>query len=73
MTGVIDSQAGLALRLVARFAQRIGAAPRVLVSGGDAEALAARLQAGGLAVTIAHNLVLAGLALRARSPGNADR
>jgi type III pantothenate kinase len=73
MTGVIDSQAGLSLRLVARFAQRIGAAPRVLVSGGDAEALAARLQAGGLAVTIAHNLVLAGLALRARSPGNADR
>lgn len=73
MTGVIDSQAGLAIRIVARFAQRIGAAPSVLISGGDAEPLAERLRGGGLAVTIAHNLVLAGLALRASTPGTTDR
>jgi len=66
-TGVAEAQAGLALRVIGRFAQRLGAAPAVIVSGGDADALAVRLQADGVALTIEHNLVLAGLALRART------
>lgn len=68
-TGVIDAQAGLAGAVVQRFARRLGHAPAVLVSGGDAEPVAARLQAGGMPAVIEHNLVLAGLALRARPPG----
>jgi type III pantothenate kinase len=67
-TGVADSQAGLALRLIRRFAQRLGREPAVLVSGGDAGQLAERLRHGGVAPVIEHNLVLSGLALRARPP-----
>lgn len=67
-TGVADSQAGLALRLIGRFAQRLGREPAVLVSGGDAVLLAERLRHGGVAPAIEHNLVLSGLALRARPP-----
>lgn len=65
-TGVIDAQAGLVGRMVQRLARRIGVLPGVVVSGGDAEPLAQRLNAEGIAVSIAHNLVLAGLGLRAR-------
>jgi type III pantothenate kinase len=64
-TGAADAHTGLVLRFVERLAQRAGRAPRLLVSGGDAEALAARLRAAGAAPSIEHNLVLAGLALRA--------
>jgi type III pantothenate kinase len=64
-TGVADAQAGLVLRLLARLAQRAGAAPLLLVSGGDAPGLAARCAAAGAQPTIEHNLVLAGLAVRA--------
>jgi len=66
-TGVADAQAGLAAGLIRRFMQRIGCAPSILISGGDAEAVADRLRVGGIESAIEHNLVLAGLALRARS------
>jgi type III pantothenate kinase len=66
-TGVADAQAGLAARLIERFAHRLGNAPAVLVSGGDAEPVAERLIASGVELAIEHNLVLAGLALRAWS------
>jgi type III pantothenate kinase len=66
-TGVADAQAGLALQFIARFRQRLDQEAAVVVSGGDADALAGRLQAAGIACAIEHNLVLAGLALRARS------
>jgi type III pantothenate kinase len=65
-TGVIDAQVGLVGRMVQRFALRLGGPADVVVSGGDAEPLVQRLNAGGIASSIAHNLVLAGLALRAR-------
>jgi type III pantothenate kinase len=64
-TGAADAQAGLVLQMVARLAARAGRTPRLLVSGGDAETLAARLRASGAQPSIEHNLVLAGLALRA--------
>jgi type III pantothenate kinase len=64
-TGVADAQVGLALRMIERFARRLGHAPTVLVSGGDAEPVAERLRSAGVGPAIEHNLVLAGLALRA--------
>ena len=70
VTGVIDAQAGLVERMVQRLALRIGARPDVVVSGGDAEPLARRLDDAGIAATIAHNLVLAGVGLRARDPSS---
>lgn len=66
-TGVLDAQAGLAVQIVQRFARRLGLAPAVLVSGGDAEAVADRLRSSGLDAVIEHNLVLAGLAIRGRA------
>jgi hypothetical protein len=39
----------------------------VLVSGGDAERIAACLQDSEFALSIEHNLVLAGLAVRVRA------
>jgi type III pantothenate kinase len=65
VTGVLDAQAGLVERLVRRFARRLGHWPAVFVSGGDAEALAERLRGGEFTLSIEHNLVLAGLAIRA--------
>lgn len=65
-TGVADAQAGLSLEFIARFRQRLRATPAVLVSGGDADVLAGRLRSAGVHCAIEHNLVLAGLALRAR-------
>jgi type III pantothenate kinase len=62
VTGVFDAQAGLVERVWTRFAARAGAAPGLLVGGGHAASLAARLPER--APTIADNLVLRGLALR---------
>jgi len=64
ITGVLDAQAGLVERLCLRFAARLRNEPRLILTGGSAEALAARLSR---AADIEHNLVLRGLALRARS------
>jgi len=64
-TGVWAAQVGAAQRMVASLARRLGRAPAVLVSGGDAERMAAGLADAGIAAAIEHNLVLAGLALRA--------
>lgn len=66
-TGVRDAQAGLVERFVRRFERRLGQAPAVLISGGDAELVAARLQGGEFELSIEHNLVLAGLAVRVRA------
>ena len=66
-TGVRDAQAGLIERFVRRFGRRLGRAPAVLISGGDAELVAARLDAGEFDHSIEHNLVLAGLAVRVRA------
>jgi type III pantothenate kinase len=72
ITGIADAQAGLVAHVVQRFARRLGGAPALLVSGGDAAALAERLLDSGWRPSIEHNLVLAGLSLRAvhgsRSP-----
>jgi len=73
VTGILDAQAGLVERLVRRFARRLGHWPAVLASGGDAEALAARLRGGEFGVSIEHNLVLAGLAVRAGRAPEPDR
>ena len=64
ITGVLDAQAGLVQRIWHRFAVRLYAEPRLILTGGHAEALFARLS---MAADIEHNLVLRGLALRAQS------
>ena len=64
VTGVIDAQAGLVERVWRRFSAVLALAPRLLLAGGHAELLAARLP-GEFAPLIEHNLVLRGLALRA--------
>jgi type III pantothenate kinase len=65
VTGVLDAQAGLVERVLRRFADSIGTKPRLLLAGGHADMLLGRLprETAGL---IEHNLVLRGLALRAR-------
>ena len=63
VTGVLDAQAGLVYRIWHRFAVHLYAEPRLIVTGGYAEALLARLS---MAAKIEHNLVLRGLALRAQ-------
>jgi type III pantothenate kinase len=67
VTGVFDAQAGLVERVWRRLAAATGSAPRLLLAGGHAEALAARV-APECAPSIDHNLVLRGLALRASAP-----
>lgn len=64
VSGVLDAQAGVIERICHRFAARLQTAPRLILTGGHAEALSARLSR---AADIEHNLVLRGLALRARS------
>jgi type III pantothenate kinase len=64
VTGVLDAQAGLVERVWRRFSAGLDRAPRLLLAGGHAELLAARL-AGELTPLIEHNLVLRGLAQRA--------
>jgi type III pantothenate kinase len=66
VTGVVDAQAGLIERVRARFAGQLAQAPHLLLAGGHADLLAARLPAE-LAPRVEHNLVLQGLALRASS------
>ncbi|MDH5207408.1 MAG: type III pantothenate kinase [Burkholderiaceae bacterium] len=67
VTGVLDAQAGLVERVFRRFAAALGAPPRLLLAGGHADTLAARLPVE-LAPIIEHNLVLRGLALRDSHP-----
>ena len=62
VSGVLDAQAGLVQQIWHRFAVRLNTHPRLVLTGGDAEALSARLS---IAANIEHNLVLRGLALRA--------
>ena len=64
VTGVWDAQAGLVERVWKRFASTLEAAPGLILAGGHADLLAARLPPE-LAPVIEHNLVLHGLALRA--------
>ncbi len=64
VTGVLDAQSGLVHQLWHRFAARLHCEPRLILTGGHAEALQARLP---LAAEIEHNLVLRGLGLRAQS------
>ena len=64
VTGVLDAQAGLVERVWRRFSSALGQAPRLLIAGGHAELLAARLPAD-FAPLVEHDLVLRGLALRA--------
>lgn len=63
VTGVLDAQAGLVERVWRRFAAS-ARDPRVLLAGGHAELLAARLPPE-IAPVIEHDLVLRGLAVRA--------
>ncbi len=64
VTGVLDAQAGLVHQVWQRFGARLGAAPRVVLTGGNAAAVHARLSIG--TAGIEDNLVLRGLAMRAR-------
>lgn len=69
VTGVLEAQAGLIDRIWRRFAARLKTEPRLIITGGHAEALLTRLP---VAPDIEHNLVLRGLALRAQSDAHAD-
>ncbi|MGZ9075080.1 MAG: hypothetical protein ACXW13_04825, partial [Burkholderiaceae bacterium] len=64
VSGVLDAQTGLIDRICHRFAARLQTEPRLVLTGGHAEALSARLSR---TADIEHNLVLRGLALRAQS------
>jgi type III pantothenate kinase len=64
VTGVLDAQAGLVQQIWRRFAARLHAEPRLILTGGHADALFARLS---MTADIEHNLVLRGLALRAQT------
>ncbi len=64
ITGVLDAQAGLVHQVWRRFAARLSTTPRVVLTGGNAAALRARLSIE--TASIEHNLVLRGLALRAQ-------
>jgi len=64
VSGVLDAQAGLVNQVWSRFAARLAAAPRLIVTGGNAAALLDRLSIEPAAIE--HNLVVRGLALRAR-------
>jgi len=68
VSGVLDAQAGLVNQVWSRFAAHLAihraAAPRLIVTGGNAAALLDRLSIEPAAIE--HNLVVRGLALRAR-------
>ena len=68
VSGVLDAQAGLVNQVWSRFAARLAihraAAPRLMVTGGNAAVLLDRLSIEPAAIE--HNLVLRGLALRAQ-------
>lgn len=65
ITGVLDAQAGLVHRVWHRFAVGLDTPPRLILTGGNAQALFSRLSIEG--AIIEHNLVLRGLVLRSRS------
>ena len=67
-TGIADAQTGAVERIAARFAAGQGAAVTLLLGGGAAAALHARVQPGAAIarIELAHNLVLRGLWRRAR-------
>jgi len=62
ITGVLDAQAGLVHRVWHRFAVGLSGPPRLILTGGNAQVLLARLSIEG--ARIEDNLVLRGLALR---------
>ena len=68
VSGVLDAQAGLVNQVWSRFAAHLAihraAAPRLIVTGGNAAVLLDRLSIEPAAIE--HNLVLRGLALRAQ-------
>jgi type III pantothenate kinase len=64
VTGVLDAQTGLVERVWRRFAATLDTPPQLLLAGGHADHIAARLPPE-MAPVIEHNLVLRGLALRA--------
>ena len=64
VSGVLDAQAGLVNQVWSRFAARVAAAPRLIVTGGNAAVLLDRLSIEPAAIE--HNLVVRGLALRAQ-------
>jgi type III pantothenate kinase len=68
VTGIADAQAGAVERIAARFAADQAASVTLLLGGGGAPALQARLQPGPAIaqIELAHNLVLRGLWRRAR-------
>ncbi len=69
VTGVLDAQAGLVHRVWHRFAVGLSARPRLIITGGDAGRLLSRLSIEGTAIE--DNLVLRGVALRARAETSA--
>ena len=64
VTGVLDAQAGLVHQVWHRFAARLARLPHLVLTGGHAAAILARLSIEDAAIE--HNLVLRGLALRAQ-------
>jgi len=70
VTGVLDAQAGLVHQICHRFAARLHVEPCLILTGGYAKALFARLS---MAADIEHNLVLRGLALRAQTDLSNER
>ena len=71
VTGVLDAQAGLVQQIWRRFADRLAEAPWMMLTGGNAAMLQARLPIGS--ATIEDNLVLRGLALRAAQVSQSNR
>lgn len=65
ITGVLDAQAGLVHRVWHRFAVGLSDRPRLVITGGNAAKLFARLSIEGAAIE--DNLVLRGVALRAHT------
>lgn len=63
ISGVLDAQAGLVHQVWHRFDAQLSTTPRIVLTGGNAEAVRARLTIETAAIE--HNLVLRGLALRA--------
>jgi len=64
VSGVLASQVGMIHHVWHRFAIRLGTAPRLILTGGNAEELLSRLSIESAGIE--HNLVLRGLALRAQ-------
>lgn len=64
-TGIIDAQVGLIMRAYDSM-QKTGASPRVILAGGSAQFLAPHLRAVQPDLVVRHNLVLRGLAEKAR-------